>query len=612
MSVSNLDIVVYGTEESGKNTLIEAITSYLSPQSDSRLKDQQEFQQSNVGLVRGSVQGFKDPSQTKKGSRALTGSISNQEVNFQISIRTHVDGVEDLEQFIHSLLALDLAIVLIDITKGLDHATRRLLTIFNVLGGPRLILALNKLDLVDQKSESYLRTEKECRAVVKDRDSRIVDVIPISAHTGANVTEQFDVRSWYKGPTLMEVINSSVLQNLNRKTSLRVCFGHSWKSDKSGLSWVGYVESGVLRVNQQVMVFPSKRKTTVTEISNPVHLSESNTSDAAIVFRLQDPIEAKDASVLGTENDEPHHADQFAGYLVWLDAKEMLPERTYRAMFGRQETGIRITELAYRIDLETGMRVAAQTLHREEIAYCKFSLDRLTFFDTFEKNRSTGYCSFFDQETDRLIGLAMIKHPLRRSSNIVWHDHAVTKQSREELIQQRACVVWLTGLSASGKSTIADHLEILLRKQNKLTYLLDGDNVRQGLNRDLGFTDHDRVENIRRVAEVAKLMVDAGLIVIVSFISPFKAERAMARKLMGASEFIEVFVDTPLAECERRDPKGLYRKVRRGELQNFTGIDSPYETPESPDIRIDTLTTSPAEAARTLADYALKLKRKSQ
>ncbi len=293
----------------------------------------------------------------------------------------------------------------------------------------------------------------------------------------------------------------------------------------------------------------------------------------------------------------PEAANQFAAHLIWLDAEPMLPERPYRVRFAGGSAVAQITDLTHRVDFDGPGRLAAKTLEANEIGYCKIAFDRPVPFQADAENRLTGAFVLIDRFSGATVGAGTTRFALRRASNVVWQDLKVDKAQRARAIGQRPCVLWLTGLPAAGKSTIADRVEQKLQAMGRRTYLLDGDNVRHGLNRDLGFTDRDRVENIRRVAEVAKLMVDAGLIVIVSFISPFRSEREMARTLMEEGEFAEIFVDTPLAVCEARDPKGLYAKARGGELANFTGIDSPYEPPESPDLRIDTTELSPDEAA---------------
>lgn len=316
---------------------------------------------------------------------------------------------------------------------------------------------------------------------------------------------------------------------------------------------------------------------------------------------LMELLEAVEIGPAGTGRP-PEVADQFAAHLIWMDAQPMLPERSYLARFASASALARVTDLTHRVDVDTLGRFAAKTLELNEIGYCKISLDRPVPFDSHGDIRRTGAFVLIDRSTQAAVGAGMIGFALRRAGNVVWQELKTDKAERARAIGQKPCVLWLTGLSGAGKSTIADRLEQKLRALGKHTYVLDGDNVRHGLNRDLGFTDRDRVENIRRVSEVAKLMVDAGLIVIVSFISPFRSEREMARNLVEEGEFFEIFVDTPLDVCEARDPKGLYVKARRGEIPNFTGIDSPYEAPNDPDLRIDTTKSSAEQAAQSVVE----------
>ena len=325
----------------------------------------------------------------------------------------------------------------------------------------------------------------------------------------------------------------------------------------------------------------------------------------SITLVLADEIDVKPGDMIAGTDRPPEVADQFAAHLIWMDAQPMLPERSYRVRFAGTSAVGRVTDLVHRVDVDSMGRLAAKTLELNEIGYCKISLDRPVPFDSHGEIRRTGTFVLIDRSSKSTAGAGMIDFALRRASNVVWQDLKTGKADRARAIGQKPCVLWLTGLSGAGKSTIADRLEQKLRALGKHTYVLDGDNVRHGLNRDLGFTDRDRVENIRRVSEVAKLMVDAGLIVIVSFISPFRSEREMARNLVEEGEFFEIFVDTPLDVCEARDPKGLYVKARRGEIPNFTGIDSPYEAPGDPDLRIDTTRLSAEQAAESVVQLLL-------
>jgi bifunctional enzyme CysN/CysC len=332
-------------------------------------------------------------------------------------------------------------------------------------------------------------------------------------------------------------------------------------------------------------------------------------SGQAITLTLSDELDISRGDViLSKKNDQIIKADQFASHLIWMDQEPMLPERNYIFRFNNSYINGKITDLVHSINVNSYEEVASKKLNLNDIAYCKVAIDKMHAISSYSNNQKLGSFVIIDPYNNKTIGVGMIDHALRRSSNISWHKMSINKKTRSELNSQKPCVVWFTGLSGSGKSTIANILEQKLHTIGKRTYLLDGDNVRHGLNKDLGFTDTDRVENIRRVAEVSKLMVDAGLITLVSFISPFKSERQMARDLLSSDEFFEIFVNTPLEECEKRDPKGLYKKARAGELKNFTGIDSLYEEPENPDIILDTASSNAEELTDQIINF-LQLKK---
>ena len=301
--------------------------------------------------------------------------------------------------------------------------------------------------------------------------------------------------------------------------------------------------------------------------------------------------------------DKPESSDQFAAYILWLDSEPMIPERTYSIHFQNESTIVQVTDLSFKINIKTLSQLAAKKLEQDEIGYCKLSLSQRVSFDAYSDNQKTGTFTIFDTTNKSQIGAGVIDFALRRAQNISWHETNINQETRSKTKHQKPCVLWFTGLSGSGKSTIADELEKQLYELEKHTMLLDGDNVRHGLNRDLGFTDQDRVENIRRIAEVSKLMVSSGLITIVSFISPFRAERLMARNLFNDDEFIEVYIDTPIEVCEARDSKGLYKKARAGQLKNFTGIDSDYEEPEMPEIALQNSDANIDDLVNNILDY---------
>ena len=427
-----------------------------------------------------------------------------------------------------------------------------------------------------------------------------VHAIPLSALTGENVFGHQGRAPWYDGPTLMELLETVEIGTDDEQSPFRLPVQRVDRPDPEFRGFSGTVASGRIEPGMPVLASPSGETAVVERIHGPSGELERAAAGQSITLVLPDGIDASPGDMISGTDRPPEVADQFAAHLIWMDGQPMLPERSYLARFASASAVARVTDLTHRVDVDTLGRLAAKTLELNEIGYCKISLDRPVPFDSHGAIRRTGAFVLIDRSTRATVGAGRIGFALRRAGNVVWQELKTDKAERARAIGQKPCVLWLTGLSGAGKSTIADRLEQKLRALGRHTYVLDGDNVRHGLNRDLGFTDRDRVENIRRVSEVAKLMVDAGLLVIVSFISPFRSEREMARNLMEEGEFFEIFVDTPLDVCEARDPKGLYVKARRGEIPNFTGIDSPYEAPGNPDLRIDTTELSAEQAAESV------------
>jgi len=494
----------------------------------------------------------------------------------------------------------DLALLLVDVRKGISTQTRRHSHIVSLMGIRQVILAVNKMDLVGYRKDLFSSIVDEYGAFARELGIEQVHAVPVSALTGENVFARQNCAPWYDGPSLMGLLETVEINADGEQSPFRLPVQRVNRPQPEVRGYGGTVASGRIEPGMAVVVSPSGETTAVERIFGPAGEMESAAASQSITLVLADEIDVSSGDMIAGSDRPPEVADQFAAHLIWMDAQPMLPERSYLARFASASALARVTDLTHRVDVDTMGRFAAKTLAQNEVGYCKISLDRPVPFDSYSDIRRTGAFVLIDKLTNATVGAGRIVFALRRASNVVWQELKTDKAERARAIGQKPCVLWLTGLSGAGKSTIADRLEQELRALGKHTYVLDGDNVRHGLNRDLGFTDRDRVENIRRVSEVAKLMVDAGLIVIVSFISPFRSEREMARNLMEEGEFFEIFVDTPLDVCEARDPKGLYVKARRGEIPNFTGIDSPYEAPGDPDLRIDTTKLSAEQAAESV------------
>ncbi|HSW03577.1 sulfate adenylyltransferase subunit CysN [Aquabacterium sp.] len=491
----------------------------------------------------------------------------------------------------------DVAVILIDARKGVLTQTRRHSFLVSLIGIRHVVLAINKLDRVGYSQSVFERIVDEYRLFAREIGLDAFHAIPMSALKGDNITTRSDNTPWYDGPALMAYLESV---EIDAETAQRQPFRMpvQWVNrpnlDFRGFS--GRIVSGSLRPGDRLRALPSSRESTVKRIVTHDGDLALAVAGQSVTLVLADEIDISRGDVLAAADALPEVADQFEANLVWMSDEPMLPGRPYLLKVGARTVGVSFTAPKYKVNVNSLEHLAARTLELNEIGVCNLSLDRAIPFDAYEANRDTGGFIVIDRLSNNTVGAGMLHFALRRSQNIHWQATEVDRQARAALKHQKPAVVWFTGLSGAGKSTIANLVEKKLHALARHTYLLDGDNVRHGLNKDLGFTESDRVENIRRVAEVARLMADAGLITLVSFISPFRAERAMARERVAAGEFCEVFVDTPIGVAEQRDPKGLYKKARRGDLKNFTGIDSPYEPPEAPELRIDT-TQMDAEAA---------------
>jgi bifunctional enzyme CysN/CysC len=486
------------------------------------------------------------------------------------------------------------AVLLIDARKGVLVQTKRHSRIVSMFGIRHVALAVNKMDLVGWSQPVFDEIELAYRRFAQDLGFKTITAIPLSALEGHNVVDPgTSAMPWYEGSTLLQWLQtvSTETPEAAQPFAMPVQWVNRPNHDFRGFS--GRIGTGSVKVGDTVRISPSGVTTRVKEIVIGSGLARVATAGQSVTLVLEDEVDASRGDVIATASHPIESADQFEADLLWMSEHALLPGRPYGALIHSKAASLSVTHIKHHLDINSGAHLAAKTLSLNEIGTVTVGFDRSVPFAPYHENKRLGAFIVIDKLTNETVGAGMLHFALRRAVNVHWQALEVTKTARAEMKHQQARCLWFTGLSGSGKSTIANLLEKRLHADGKHTYTLDGDNVRHGLNRDLGFTEADRVENIRRVAEVAKLLVDAGLIVIVAFISPFRAERDLARGLFDAGEFIEVFVDTPLEECERRDMKGLYAKARRGELKNFTGIDSDYEPPQSPEIHLRTLGAKP-------------------
>jgi bifunctional enzyme CysN/CysC len=496
----------------------------------------------------------------------------------------------------------DLAVVLIDARKGVVAQTRRHSFILGLLGVHHIVLAVNKMDLVGFDNDRFAEIAAEYGMIAAQLGIQHVQCIPVVARDGDNIFAASPRMPWYAGPTVMEHLETVEVSGdiEDRPFRLPVQWVNRPNADFRG--FCGRIVSGTARLDDAIIVQPSGRQTRIAAIMTAAGEEDRATAGQSVALLLADEIDVSRGDVL-TSGAAPLVSDQLAAHLVWFDDEAMLPGRRYALKCGVSTVGAVISSLKYRVAIDTMEQQVATTLGANEIGYVDLSLDRPLVCEAYRENRDLGSFILVDALSHRTAAAGMIDFSLRRATNIQWQTLDVDKSVRARLKQQQPCVLWFTGLSGAGKSTIANLVDKRLCDLGRHTMLLDGDNLRHGINRDLGFTNEARFENVRRVAEIARLFVDAGLIALVSLISPFRSEREMARNLLGAGEFIEIHVATPLVECERRDPKGLYRMARAGQLSNFTGIDQPYEAPRKPGITIDTSAMSAENACELIFNY---------
>ncbi len=497
----------------------------------------------------------------------------------------------------------DLAIILMDARKGVLTQTRRHTFICTLLGIKHLVVAVNKMDLMGFDQKVFEKIEEDYRAFAKSIGASDITVIPVSALLGDNMIIRSLNMPWYHGPTLMAHLETVPVGNDLDNLPFRMPVQWVNRPNQNFRGFSGTVVSGKVKPGDAIKVLPSARTSTVERVVTFDGDLEEGIAGQSLTITLKDEIDISRGDVICAAANPVEVSDQFQVEILWMGDEPMLPGRPYLFKTGTRTVPGTLEELKYKVNINTMEHVAARTLTLNEIGVCNLELDSNIAFAPYTENRDLGSFIIIDRFSNTTVGMGLVRFALRRAANIHWQAVDVHKNARAAIAGQKPAVLWFTGFSGAGKSTIANLVEKQLHANGHMTYLLDGDNVRHGLNRDLGFTDANRVENIRRVGEVSKLMVDAGLLVLVSFISPFRSERLMARELMEQGEFIEIFVDTTLAEAEKRDVKGLYAKARRGEIEHFTGISSPYEKPENPEIRVDTTKLTAEGAADAIVEY---------
>ena len=499
----------------------------------------------------------------------------------------------------------ELAVVLVDARKGILTQTRRHTYICALFGIRHVLLAVNKMDLAEYAEHTFAQIETDYRQLASRMGIEQVTAVPLSALRGDNISRRSSLMPWYTGPTLLEQLETVQVEHAATDIGMRLPVQWVCRADQNFRGYAGQLAAGQLTVGDEVVVLPGGARSKVARIvTADGDLATAQTGDAVIVT-LQDERDVSRGDVMASATRPPQIADQFTAHLLWMDAASLLPGRPYWLKIGTCTVSAQVTRIKYKVDVNTQDQLAAHRLELNEVGYCNISLDHAIAFEPYADCHELGAFILIDRQSNATVAAGTLDFALRRADNIHWQQLDVDRNARARSKGQTPACLWFTGLSGSGKSTLANLVEQRLHTLGHHTYLLDGDNVRHGLNRDLGFTDEDRVENIRRVAEVARLMVDAGLIVLVSFISPFRSERRMARDRFGAGEFHEIFVDTPLEVCEQRDVKGLYAKARAGKITNFTGIDSPYERPEAAELHLQTVDKTPESMVQKIVDHLL-------
>lgn len=498
----------------------------------------------------------------------------------------------------------DLAVILVDASQGVLIQTRRHSRICSLMGIRHFVFAVNKMDLVDFDRYKFNKIKKQIQGMMTEFDYQTLSIIPVSATDGDNITKRSTRTPWYKGESLLTYLENVDVKEDDREPGFTMAVQRVCRPDHTYRGFQGQIETGKISVGDEITTLPSHEKAHVKSIIVAGKYMDTAYKGNAVTIQLDREVDVSRGCVL-VSGANPSVGNMFAVQLLWMDDSSLVAGKNYMLKLGTKRIPATVTKIKYTIDVNTGDEIYSDRLFKNEIAVCEISTSEKIVLDSFEKNHGLGSFILIDRITHMTSACGIVSYVLNRSDNIIWHDMDITREQRANQKNQSPKTIWFTGLSGSGKSTLANEIEKRLFFEGKHTMSLDGDNIRMGLNKNLGFKESDRIENIRRVAEVCKLMNDAGLITITSFISPFEADRQHARDIIGKENFIEIYVSTPLSECERRDIKGLYAKARRGDIMNFTGISSPYQIPSNPDITIDT-TDITIEAAADLVMEQLK------
>jgi bifunctional enzyme CysN/CysC len=597
-----LRFVTCGASGDGKSSLIERLLRDLNvtPVDPTALKNETKARSEENDLTRllGELKAAHEP-------HLVTGAAYR---HFRTSRRSFIEADTSTdEHYTRNLAACaatsNFAVVLVDARKGLLEQTLRQSQIVSLFGIRHVALAVNKMDLVEYSEEVFRRIERDYSEFAKELGLQSAVAIPLSARIGDNVVHRSKTMDWYRGPTLIERLETVSLPENRAASPFRLPLLWTGRHDLGFQGFAGTIRGGSVKIGDVVTIAGAAAEAKVTRIIDSSGDRDSAKAGDTVMLAFDREVKASPGDVICPPDAQPAVVDQFAANILWLGHAPMISGRSYLLQAGARKLPAEVTSLRYRMDILTGAHIAAKTLNSDEIGFCNLALDAQIAVDAFADNRDTGSFILIDRTTNETIGAGTITFALRRASNIHHQKLAVDRNARSAIKGHKPVVLWFTGLSGSGKSTLASLLEQKLNLMGCHSYLIDGDNVRGGLNRDLGFTETDRVENVRRVQEVTRLFLDAGLIVLVSLISPYRQDRQQLREKVAAGEFVEVFVDAPIEVCRQRDPKGLYAKAARGELRNFTGVDAPYEVPENPELHLNTAGGTPEQLVEQILEY---------